>query len=63
MNWPIPSERTLQRKTEHIKFAPGVQDFFIQVLGRKLCNTANTEHDTRGLAIYAGLSFDAMAIW
>lgn len=63
LNWPILSERSLQRKTEHITFAPGIQEFFIEVLGKKLRTTANSDADPKGIGIYAGLSFDAMSIW
>jgi hypothetical protein len=61
LHWPIVSERTLQERTEAIKFEPGIQRFMITVLGKKLL-AAKSADDPLGLGCYAGLTLDEMKI-
>lgn len=63
LGWPLVSERTLQQKTQHIKFAPGIQSNMIEALGKKLQNASMDAHtDPLGVSIYAGLELDEMSI-
>ena len=37
--YPLPCVRTLQKRTEHLKFDPGVFDDVIKMMGEKITNT------------------------
>jgi hypothetical protein len=60
--WPLPAARSLDRRTEHIIFAPGIQDDVIQALGTKLQNLAADGLDPHGIGQYCSLVLDDCSI-
>ena len=41
--YPLPNIRTLQKRTEHLKFDPGVFDDVIEMVGAKISNWSDFE--------------------
>ena len=41
--YPLPNIRTLQKRTEHLKFDPGLFDDVIEMVGAKLSNRSDFE--------------------
>ena len=41
--YPLPSIRTLQKRTEHLKLGPGIFDDIIELMGDKLSNKSDYE--------------------
>lgn len=41
--YPLPNIRTLQKRTEHLKFDPGVFDDVIEMVGAKISNRSDFE--------------------
>jgi Transposase protein len=52
-NMPYPSNKTVLKRIEHIKFEPGLQHILIEGLGKKLGNMKDSN-----LAQWALMSFD-----
>lgn len=62
MNWPFVSERNLQLKTQHIKVEPGIQRYFIRVLGKQFKKDANTGEDPKCIGPISGIEIDEMSM-